>query len=219
VEVTAKVDPAIARLELVQRCHLDRGMADDVKQRLVAPDVAFERGDVEIADQDRRASAGFRPARHPLDEVELLAELVILASIGNIAAGGDIDIFEPDPAFEADADVPRLAIGLPVVSFLLPQWQLAEDRDAVVHALAAQDQMRISEAAEDRVGKVAVDDLGFLQAQDIRLLFDQEALDDVEPRSHRIDVPGSNLQIWHGGACSERRVASRQSGAFDADVQ
>src|SRR4051794_40572787 len=92
VEVAAEGDPVVARLELAQRLDLDRRVADDGEQLLVAPDVAFERSDVEIADHDRRASAGFRPAGHPLEEVELLAELGIDLAIGDVAAGGDIDV-------------------------------------------------------------------------------------------------------------------------------
>ena len=76
-----------------------------------------------------------RPAGHPLDEVELLAELRIDRAVGRVAAGGDIDVLEPDAAFQPHADVPRLAIVLPVVLARSLQRHAAEDRDAMVHPL------------------------------------------------------------------------------------
>src|SRR3990170_33118 len=53
-EASAEVDPAMRCLKVAQMLHLDRRVADDVEQLLVAPDVAFERCDIEVADQPRR---------------------------------------------------------------------------------------------------------------------------------------------------------------------
>ena len=72
----------------------------------------------------------------------------------------------------------RLAIGLPVVPLLLAHRQPAEDRDAVVHALAADDLVGVAEAPEHGRREVGVADLGFLQAQDIGRFLAQELLDD-----------------------------------------
>src|SRR5689334_17203366 len=49
-EASPDVGPVVRLLKPGQRLHLDGRMADDGEQRLVAPDVALERGDVEIAD-------------------------------------------------------------------------------------------------------------------------------------------------------------------------
>ena len=54
------------------------------------------------------SSSVFGPARHALDEVELLAELGIELAVGNVAAGGDVDVLQPDPAVE-----PRRRCGAP----------------------------------------------------------------------------------------------------------
>ena len=64
----------------------------------------------------RRLAQPLGPARHALDEVELLAELRIDGAVGRVAAGGHIDVLQPDAARQPDADVPRLAIVLPVVA-------------------------------------------------------------------------------------------------------
>ena len=60
----------------------------------------------------------------------------LTVAVGNVAAGGHIDILQPDAAVEPHADMPRLAIGLPVVLAVLAQRHAAEDRDAVMHPLA-----------------------------------------------------------------------------------
>src|SRR5207253_322984 len=93
-----------------QRGDFDRRMADDLEQRLMTPDVAFERRDIEIADDDRGLAKALGPPRHALDEIELLAEFRVLIAVGDIAPGGDIDILKPDAAIEPDADVSRFAI-------------------------------------------------------------------------------------------------------------
>ena len=100
----------------------------------------------------------------------------------------------------------RLAIGLPVEPVVLAHRHPADDRDAVVHRLAVQDLMRIAELAERRVGKVAVDHLGFLQAQDVGRFLAQKALDDVDAKANRIDVPGSDLERI-GPDCACRQAA------------
>ena len=61
--------------EALQALDLDRRVADHLEQLLVVPHVAFERGDVEIADDQRRAVDRIGPAGHPVEEIELLAEL------------------------------------------------------------------------------------------------------------------------------------------------
>ena len=78
------------------------------------------------------------PAGHALDEVELLAELGIERPVRHVAAGRHVDILQPDPAFEPDADVPRFAIVLPVVLAGILQRHPAEDRDSMVHPLAVE---------------------------------------------------------------------------------
>src|SRR4051812_10361028 len=105
MEMAAEIDPAIALLKAGQRLDLDRRVADDVEQLLMAPHIAFERRDIEVADHDRRAFALLGPAGHPLDEIQLLAELWIDVAIRNIAAGRDVDIFEPDAAVEPRANM------------------------------------------------------------------------------------------------------------------
>src|ERR1044071_3654240 len=70
-EASSDVDPIVRLPELRQRLDLDRSVADDLQQSLMAPDIAFERSDVEVAHDDRGFFQVFRPPCHAADEVEL----------------------------------------------------------------------------------------------------------------------------------------------------
>lgn len=58
-EAAADIVPAMGLLQLRQRIHLDWRVTDDREKRLVVPYVAFERGDIEVADDDRRLAQCF----------------------------------------------------------------------------------------------------------------------------------------------------------------
>lgn len=195
-EFAAEIDPVVRGLQPRQRLNLYRRMADHVEQLLVAPHVAFERGDVEIAgEDDGQVAQAFGPARHALQKIELLAEFGVRLAVGNVAARGDIDVFEAEAVFEADADVAGFAIGLPVEPVILGKGNAAEDGDAVVHFLTMDGDVFIAERAKRRVREIAVDDLRFLKAQDVGGGFAEELLDDVHAEPHRIDVPRRNADL------------------------
>ena len=184
-------------------------MADHVEQRLVAPDIALQRRDVEVADDQGRLGKPFRPARHALDEIQLLPELRIDLAIGNIAAGGHIDILDPDPAVEPDADMARLAIVLPVVAALVVQ--AAADRMATPWCIRWPLSLRcdVAEASEQLGREDLVVGLGLLKAQHVGLLLGQEAFDDPGAGSHRIDVPAGDLDLGHARSLSQWRKRRR----------
>ena len=200
--MTAEIDPVMRRLQPRQRRNLDRGVADDPEQLLVVPHVGFERGDVEIADDQRRFVKRLGPARHPLYEGQFLREFGVERGIGHVAAGRNIDILEADAVGQARADVPRLAIVLPVVAAMRMQRQPAQDRDAVMHALPGEQAVDIAEPLERLVGKGRVVDLGLLQAQHVGRDLRQEIADNVDTRANRIDVPGGDLGDGHPRRCS-----------------
>jgi hypothetical protein len=133
-----------------------------------------------------------RPAGHPLDEVELLAEFRVLLAIRNVAARRDIDVFDSDAAIEPDAAMARLPFA----------WKSSRSssRQGSLLMMATPWCMRWPHNTtwsypsrwNMAFGKVAVDDLGFLEAKDVGPLLDEELLDDVEAGTDGIDVPGSN---------------------------
>src|SRR3546814_3194234 len=55
------------------------------------------RSDIEIPDEQGGQGERLGPARHPLDEIELLPEFGIERAIGDVAAGGHVDVLDPHP--------------------------------------------------------------------------------------------------------------------------
>ena len=138
------------------------------------------------------------PAGHALDEIELLTEFRILLAVGDVAAGGDIDILDPDSALEPRADMARLAIVLPVVAARIGQRHPAQDRHTMMHALAVQLLVDIAEAREQIGREGVVAGLGFLKAKDVGLLVGDQPLDQRRAGADRIDIPRSDLEAGHG---------------------
>jgi hypothetical protein len=65
----------------------------------------------------------------------------------------------------------------------------AEDRNAVVHPLTVKLAVLVPVSLEHLGWEDPVDDLGFLQAQNVRLLLHDEPLHEGGTRANRIDVP------------------------------
>ena len=192
-EMPPEIDPVMRRPQSAERLHLDGRMADHIEQLLVIPDVRFKRRDIEVADDHRRLAQSCGPLGHPFDEGEFLREFEIERRIGNIAAGGNIDVLQPDAIRQTSADVARLAIVLPIMATMVRERNTAEDGDPVVHPLAVEQAMHIAEPLEHRMRERAVLNLGFLQAQNVRAFGRQKLLDDRYPGSNRVDVPGRDL--------------------------
>ena len=74
---------------------LDRRVADHIQQRLVVPDVRFERCDVDVADQHGVAREGLfalRPFCELIEESELVLEFRVDRGVRFVAAGGHVEI-------------------------------------------------------------------------------------------------------------------------------
>ena len=138
----------------------------------------------------------FGPARHAVEEIELLAELRVELAVGDVATCGNVDVLQPDAVGQHHAQMPCLPVRLPVEAVVRDDRYLRDRRDAVVHALAVDYDVAIAQPPERIDREILVDDLGFLKAQDIGLGLAQELLDDTDPEADRIDVPTDDL---HGG--------------------
>src|SRR5687767_12022912 len=91
----------------------------------------------------------------------------------------------------------RLAIVLPVVTPAVVQRDAAQDGHAVVHFLAIELMMDISARVEKLRREDKVLGLGLLEAEYVGLLLVEQALDDRDPGSNRVDVPGGDLERGH----------------------
>ena len=150
-----------------KRFNLNRRMADHIKQLLMPPNIGFKWGDIEITSQNRWVSQCSCPLRHPPDKIELLPEFAILLPVGNVAACWYVDIVQPNAIGQPGADMPSLAIILPVMLDDISQWNPADNGDTVVHLLAIEDDMWIAASLKLSERKHAILGLGFLQAQNV----------------------------------------------------
>ena len=123
-----------------------------------------------------------------------MAELGVDRAVRRVAAGGDIDVLKSDSAVETHPDVPRFAIVLPVVPSGIAQRDAAENGYSVMHALAVERVVDVAVAVEEVGREDGVEHLGFLEAENVRLLLGDQALDQRDARAHRVDVPRSDLQ-------------------------
>ncbi len=62
----------------------------------------------------------------------------------------------------------------------------------MMHPLAAKRRVDIALAAEKVGGEDIVRGLGFLKAQDVRLMLLEQPLDDRNPGPDRVDIPGGD---------------------------
>src|SRR5690606_4723214 len=163
----------------------------------VRPYIVLQRGYVEIAHEDGRYAGhdvGLQPL-HLLDEIELVAELRIDRSIGLVTPGRNIEIVEPDApraAFEKRRNVPRVTDTAIVLPVILEERHLRGDGNPVIPLLAMDDDVRIAEVDERLERKFRLLALDLLQAEDIRLIADEELLHDWHPQPNRVDVPGGD---------------------------
>ena len=104
--------------------------------------------------------------------------------VGDIAACRHINILEPNPASEPDSNMTGLTIVLPVMLAGIAERNAAKDRDTVVHPLAVQLVMHVAMPLEKVGGEDRVENLGFLETQDVGLLLADQPLDQRAPRPH-----------------------------------
>src|SRR3954469_15239378 len=93
VMLADQIDPAVIAVEQgIERFGFDRGVAHDLEELLVAPDVVLMRGDVEIAADELADLEAVlaEPLLQFLEEIELVPELGVHLGVGLIAAGRDI---------------------------------------------------------------------------------------------------------------------------------
>ena len=115
----------------------DRRVADDLEQLLVRPHVVLERRHVEVADHDRRfMSRGCSEVarRAPSRNWSLCANLTFVFGVGDVAAGGHVEILEVDTAGAAShAAVARILAPCRTRSRIRgEERQARQDGDAVI---------------------------------------------------------------------------------------
>ena len=139
--------------------------------------------------------------RHLRHEIQLVAEFGIFVPVGHIAACRHIEIMHPWPAIDDSRDMAAVGPSGPVHMSAVRQWQPRDNRNAVIAFLAAIDLMRPSGIAQRLGRKMLVLGLRFLKAEHINVMIAQKTGDQVDPQTHRVDVPGCqshdvNPECW-----------------------
>ncbi len=94
-EVADRVDPGAGLDRAGQRRDFQVRLRDHGPELLVRPDVGVQGGDVDVADEDRARMAPPPPAEEAGEfgeKRELVGEARIGLGVGNVAAGGDVDV-------------------------------------------------------------------------------------------------------------------------------
>ncbi|MPL60763.1 hypothetical protein SDC9_06325 [bioreactor metagenome] len=207
------VDPAPGVARLRQMFDLNGRVRDDLQKRLVAPNVILARGDVQIAHQNRLlGSVREEIVAHMGQEIELLAEFLVLRAVRNVAARRHVEIVDRHAILEPRRHVPRLAKPGIITRPRLDERQLRQDRDAVVTLLAPRHHPVVAQRAETLERDLLDRALAFLQAEHVGRLLAQQLLDQPLAQADRIDVPGGKGE-GHGRsplrprsfACADRK--------------
>ena len=126
-----------------------------------------------------------------------MREFLVLLGIGDIAAGGHIEIVQLQAILERHAHMPGVTFAAEILGACFFERQPREHGDAVIGLLAVNRLMDIAQLGQGRFGEKLVHHLGLLQAQDVGLLIAQQAGHQLDAVTHRIDVPGGDFQPLH----------------------
>ena len=123
------------------------------------------------------------PRIHRLEEIELVAELLVERGIGKIAARRHVDVVQHDRAcvsVERDGEMPRMAAPANVAALVKREGEAGENGDAVIALLAGYRDVREAQRAELELGKLALDAFDLLQAEQVRPVGPDEAAHQIE---------------------------------------
>ena len=166
-------------------------MGDDVQELLVRPDVMFLWRDVEITGSDQGnivRIAVFKPCADFIDEAELVREFIVDIRVGFVAACGNVEIMQFKIG-KLDRDVAAILFADPVMDLRVLKGVSGRDGHAVITFHALNVDVWVSGVTDVFCGEKFIRAFGFLQADQIRLLFAHEAKKQREPQADRINIP------------------------------
>ena len=154
---------------------------------------------------ERSDGAGLqhRVIAHLVEEGELVGEFRIDRRIGNVAAGGNIEIVHRDRIAQSGAlaehrgNMPAVGLAAEALDVEALERQPREHDDAVIALLAVERDVLVAEPLEALERKVVVRALRLLQAENVRTNRLDEFGDQIDAQPHRIDVPGRELKCRH----------------------
>ena len=152
---------------------LDRRVRHDLQERLVAPDIVFQRRDIEIANQNRafillrRVVAAIA---HLVEERQLVLELGIDGDVGLVAARRHVEIMHGQRVFEfrllaeSYSDMARVGLAAKAALVDFIKRNTGNHGDAMITLLPVQRDVLIAQPLEALEREGVVGTFGFLQA-------------------------------------------------------
>lgn len=195
-EMAHGVVPALRR-PCLKPCHFHRRMANDIEQLLMAPDVLLQRRDIEVAHENSSPGRVFgEMCRRLGQKIELMGEFLIRGAVGDIAAGGYIEIMDGQRAVPGG----KRGGNVPAIGFAAPIWrvfgqgerQAREDGHAVIPFHAALEHMGKTDRPGDGRGEQLIRHFGFLQADYVRRQGGNQRMQMRLAQTERIDIPGGD---------------------------
>ena len=199
----------------------DRCMADHLLKLFGRPDILGKRRDVQVTDKDRALRRiGGEMRCHLGNEIELVAKFRIRLSVGNVAAGGNIEIMHARSIPDRRGNMPAILAPGPVQMCLIRQRQARNDGNAIIAFLAPVGLMPPA-GLRQRVGReMRILGFGLLKAQHVDVVPVQKLEDEWQAQPDRIDVPGGK---FHGVSLAGdnriwRRTCFRSDGRTACSV-
>lgn len=184
-------------VQAVEFFNLDRRMGDDVQKLLMAPDIVFQRSDVEITDGDEFLRFGvivLEPPVQLIDKIELVREFVVVFGVWNIAACGNVNIVKVDAAHR-HGDMAAILTPDTMMDIFFGERDFREDRDTVIGLHAVEMLVRVAFVFEDVRGKMLIRTFCFLQTDNIGLQSPHHIQNDGRTQTNGVYVPGEE---FHG---------------------
>mmetsp|Transcript_124 Transcript_124/g.387 ORF Transcript_124/g.387 Transcript_124/m.387 type:complete len:248 (+) Transcript_124:399-1142(+) len=203
---TRHVHPATGLLRSGQMLHLDRRVAHDLQQLLVAPDVILAGGNVQVAHQDRPLGwFGQKPVAHVCEVIQLLAKLLVFLAVRHIPACGDVKVVDSHSILKPPGNMASMAERREILRTRLHHRNARQDRHTVIPLVAARHHVGIAKRLKPRAWDLVHRAFTLLQAQHIGRLFFQQLQHNRFAQADGIDVPGGKGK-GHG-AGSDTKMA------------
>jgi hypothetical protein len=154
---------------------------------------------------------------HLVQKGELVREFRVLVRIREVAARRHIEIVQNEAVErtrlgpEAHRQMPPVRLAAELMRIDSGEGKAGEDRDPVIALDAVHGDVLVTEPAQGFQRKAVVRALRFLQAEQVGTRGGDEALDEAEAQTHRIDVPGRDGQAHGEGLEAVRDSAGRGS--------
>ncbi len=141
-----------------------------------------------------------------------MGEFHIDLGIGNVAAGGNVEVMQLDAAGKLGQGMAAILLLAPIPAVGRLERQARENGDAVVALHAAQMDLAIAQRPDRLEGKILRLGLHLLQADDVGLPFAREPREGIQTLADGIDVPADDAHHAIFRLCFNMLIVSMITG-------